>query len=238
MTADVLRGTLRTAQLLIGGQWTQGIDRFAVLYKCNGETIAHCERASKEQVDEAVAAARRSFEEKKLTPYERYEILMRASELILERGDLLAETIVAEAGFLHRRRERGPACRSTSSSAEEGRRSSAKSCRSKAPGNAHRWRHDSGSAWRCLRYHLVQLALNMVAHKVAPRRGREHRGQATAGHSARAAPRLRQPAAARPHQSRAGPGSEVGGWLVANPDISLHSPAAHRWESSFATPSG
>ena len=53
MRTDVLQPEVREAQLLIGGQWTRGVDTFAVLDKFNGATIASCERASKEQVDAA-----------------------------------------------------------------------------------------------------------------------------------------------------------------------------------------
>ena len=75
-------------------------------------------------MDAAVAAARRSFEEKRLTPYERYEILLRASELIIERGELLADTIVAEAGFpyVDAENEVRRAAQTFIVSAEEGKR--------------------------------------------------------------------------------------------------------------------
>jgi succinate-semialdehyde dehydrogenase/glutarate-semialdehyde dehydrogenase len=232
MTADVLRGTLRTAQLLIGGQWTQGIDRFAVLDKFNGETIAHCERASKEQVDAAVAAARRSFEEKKLTPYERYEILMRASELIIERGDLLAETIVAEAGFpfIDAENEVRRAAQTFIVSAEEGKRLVGEVVPIEAaPGNAHRMaftiRVPRGVVCGITSFNSP---LNMVAHKVAPALAAGNTvvikpPQVTPLSAALLAQVLLDAGLPPAHLNLVqGPGSEVGGWLVANPDISFY----------------
>ena len=40
MRTDVLQSEVREAQLLIGGQWTRGVDTFAVLDKFSGATIA------------------------------------------------------------------------------------------------------------------------------------------------------------------------------------------------------
>ena len=49
--------------------------------------------------DAAVASARRSFEQIRLDPQARYRMLMKAAELIESRREMLARTIVAEAGF-------------------------------------------------------------------------------------------------------------------------------------------
>ena len=92
--AGLLRGTL-----FIDGAWAKGTATFSVLDKFSGELVGTAERASKEQVDSAVAAARRSFDAVQLAPYDRYRILMKASELIEARGDSLVDTIVSEAGF-------------------------------------------------------------------------------------------------------------------------------------------
>src|SRR5215208_6258210 len=89
----------RHARLLIAGQWTPGVDRFAVFDKFSGERIGVAERASREQVDSAVAAARHSFDTVRLESYERFRILSRVSELIERRRQELVDTIVAEAGF-------------------------------------------------------------------------------------------------------------------------------------------
>ena len=232
MTSDVLQGDLRHSQLLIGGQWTRGVDRFAVLDKFTGATIAQCERASREQVDAAVAAARRSFEEKKLTPYERYEILMRASQLIIERGDLLAETIVAEAGFpyVDAENEVKRAAQTFIVSAEEGKRLVGEVVPIEAaPGHAHRMaftiRVPRGVVCGITSFNSP---LNMVAHKVAPALAAGNTvvikpPQATPLSAALLVQVLLDAGLPPSHVNLVqGPGSEVGGWLVANPDIAFY----------------
>ena len=81
----------RRAQLLIDGQWIDGVDSFSVLDKFTGKSMGICQRASKEQVDKAVAAAKRSFQQVKLEPSARYKVLMKATELIEARKELLAK---------------------------------------------------------------------------------------------------------------------------------------------------
>ena len=85
--------------MFIAGTWCKGTDSSPVFDKFSGALLGTVERASKEQVDDAVAAARHSFETVKLEPYERYRILLKASELIEQRRDQLARTIVAESGI-------------------------------------------------------------------------------------------------------------------------------------------
>jgi hypothetical protein len=87
------------ASLLIGGEWTAGPATFPVHDKFTGAPIGEADRASKEQVAAAVAAARRSFETQRLTPYDRYRILSRVPELIETHREALVRTIVAETGF-------------------------------------------------------------------------------------------------------------------------------------------
>jgi acyl-CoA reductase-like NAD-dependent aldehyde dehydrogenase len=90
---------LRRARLLIDGSWVDGSETFPVYDKFSGALIGHADRASRQQVDDAVAAAHRSFGQSRLAPYERYTVLRRVCDLIEERRDMLARTIVAEAGF-------------------------------------------------------------------------------------------------------------------------------------------
>ncbi len=233
MKTDVLQSEVREAQLLIGGQWTKGVDTFAVLDKFNGATIARCERASKEQVDAAVAAARRSFEEKRLAPYERYEILIRASQLIIERGELLAKTIVAEAGFpfVDAENEVRRAAQTFIVAAEEGKRLVGEVVPiESAPGNEHRMaftiRVPRGVVCGITSFNSP---LNMVAHKVAPALAAGNTvvikpPQATPLSGALLAQILLDARLPPAHLNLVqGPGSEVGGWLVANPDVAFYS---------------
>ena len=85
--------------MFIAGAWCKGTDSSPVFDKFSGAVAGTVERASKAQVDAAVAAARHSFETVKLEPYERYRILLKASELIEERRNQLGRTIMAEGGI-------------------------------------------------------------------------------------------------------------------------------------------
>src|SRR4029453_2834341 len=96
---DVPASDARRARLLIDGTWTDGVSTVPVYDKFSGLQIGVADRASREQVNAAVAAAHRSFSEHKLDPSERYRILRRAADLIEQKSELLARTITAEAGF-------------------------------------------------------------------------------------------------------------------------------------------
>ena len=67
----------RRARLLIGGQWVEGDGATPVLDKFLGTVIGEVAHAGREQVAQAVAAAKRSFENTPLEPYERYRLLLR-----------------------------------------------------------------------------------------------------------------------------------------------------------------
>jgi acyl-CoA reductase-like NAD-dependent aldehyde dehydrogenase len=84
--------------LYVGGQWVDTEKRFDVLDRYTGQPFATISQASKEHVDLAVASARRSFNQVKLTPYQRYEVLSKLSRLIRENKESLAQTLVREVG--------------------------------------------------------------------------------------------------------------------------------------------
>jgi acyl-CoA reductase-like NAD-dependent aldehyde dehydrogenase len=221
------------ARLLIDGRWCDGVDRFAVLDKYAGAVVGRCERASREQVDAAVAAARRSFDTVKLEPYERYRILMKAAELIVERKALLADTIVAEAGFpyVDADNEVNRAAQTFIVSAEEGKRLAGQVVPIEAaPGHAHRMaftiRVPRGVVCGITSFNSP---LNMVAHKVAPALASGNTvvikpPQATPLSATLLAQVLLDAGLPPSHLNLVhGPGGEVGGWLVANPDIAFYS---------------
>ena len=92
--ANLLRGTL-----FIDGAWAKGTNTFSVLDKFSGDLVGTAERASREQVDGAVAAARRSFDD---GPARALRALSHPDEgRRAHRGTqrFLVDTIVAEAGF-------------------------------------------------------------------------------------------------------------------------------------------
>ncbi len=84
--------------LYIGGEWIDTAKRFDVLDRYTGKPFVTISQASKEHVDLAVQSARGSFNEVKLSPYERYEVLSKLSRLVRENAEMLAETLVREVG--------------------------------------------------------------------------------------------------------------------------------------------
>jgi succinate-semialdehyde dehydrogenase/glutarate-semialdehyde dehydrogenase len=221
-----------TGTLFIDGAWTTGTSRFSVLDKFSGDVIGTAERASREQVDGAVAAARRSFDAVPLEPYDRYRILMKASELIEERRDLLAETIVAEAGFpiSDATNEVSRSAQTFIISAEEGKRLSGEMVPIEAaPGHAHRMaytiRVPRGVVCGITSFNSP---LNMVAHKVAPALASGNTvvikpPQATPLSAALLVQILLDAGLPPGHVNLVqGPGSEIGAWLVANQGIAFY----------------
>ncbi len=86
-------------RLLIDGQWVEAGPAFAVKNKYDGEVLANVPTARREDVDAAVAAARRGAPLMADMPaYKRSEILARTAALIKDRFDDFATTIAAEAG--------------------------------------------------------------------------------------------------------------------------------------------
>jgi phenylacetaldehyde dehydrogenase len=83
-------------QLFINGQWADAASgkTFATPNPATGETLANIAEADAEDIDRAVRAARRAFEEgpwSRMTPSERGRIIWRIGDLILEHTDELAQ---------------------------------------------------------------------------------------------------------------------------------------------------
>jgi aldehyde dehydrogenase (NAD+) len=95
--------TLRNYQLYIGGEWVEatGDDGLDVINPATEESIGAVPQASIADVDRAVAAARRAFEEgawRKLKPRERSDALLRFMQTVADRRAELVDLIIAEAG--------------------------------------------------------------------------------------------------------------------------------------------
>lgn len=93
----------RPFAMLIDGQWVQSIsgDTLDVLDPSAGERIAAVPAGTSEDVDLAVAAARRAFDEGRwtaLTPGRRSQILWKVAELIEERAVELGELETLDSG--------------------------------------------------------------------------------------------------------------------------------------------
>jgi phenylacetaldehyde dehydrogenase len=83
-------------KLLIGGQWVDAASggTFPVYNPATGEVIAHVAEGDKQDIDRAVAAARRAFESgpwPNMTPSERGRLVWKLGDLILEHLEELAE---------------------------------------------------------------------------------------------------------------------------------------------------
>jgi len=223
---------LRRARLLIDGQWVDGTETFPVVDKFSGELIGYADRASRQQVDAAVAAAKRSFDTTRLDPSERYTALRCACDLIERRRDELARTITAEAGFpvADAHNEVTRAIQTLLISAEEGKRLAGEVVPIEAaPGNAHRMaftiRVPRGVVCGITSFNAP---LNFVAHKTAPALASGNTvvikaPQATPFSAALLFEILLDAGIPPGHVNLVqGPGSEVGRWLVENPHIRFY----------------
>jgi phenylacetaldehyde dehydrogenase len=94
--ARVASWLARPKQNLIGGKWVPAASHktFDVFNPADASVIARVPDSDKEDVDRAVAAARRAFESspwRQLTPSERGKLIWRIGDLMLEHADELAE---------------------------------------------------------------------------------------------------------------------------------------------------
>jgi len=223
---------VRQVPLLIGGEWVSGDGTIEVTDKYSGAVIAHAARASREQVDAAVASAKQSFEHHQLEPYRRFEILRKTSELIEQRRSSFVESIVGESGFpvSDANNEVTRAVQTFLLSAEETKRIVGEMVPIQgASGQSHR----TAYTIRVPRGVVCGITsfnspLNMVAHKVAP--------ALAAGNTVVIKPPGATPISAaslceilieaglpRAHVNLIqGPGGQIGNWLTSNPDIRFY----------------
>lgn len=86
-------------KILIGGEWVEKDEKIDVIYPYTQEVIGRVSKATESDVERAVELAQEGAKEmSELTPYERYQILMKASELLKERAEEFAKTLVLEVG--------------------------------------------------------------------------------------------------------------------------------------------
>ena len=91
---------LRT-KLLIGGEWTEGSDRFPTINPATEEVIAEVEEAGAAEVDAAVRSARAAFEDpswREMDPHRRAVLLSRLADLVEENLDFIAATETRDNG--------------------------------------------------------------------------------------------------------------------------------------------
>lgn len=92
---------MRELKLFINNEWVDAEDNatFTTVNPATGEPVSRLAKASKSDVEKAVAAAKAASESwAELYPEERGKLMVRAAELIMERAQELAEIESAETG--------------------------------------------------------------------------------------------------------------------------------------------
>ena len=221
---------VRRARLFVDGAWTEGAaGTRPVVDKYSGETIGVVDAASRQQVDAVVAAARRSFEQTVLDAQQRYTLLMKTASLVEQHRAEFAALITAEVGMpiTDATNEVGRAIQTFIVSAEEAKRLTGEVVPIEgAPGQAHRMaftiRVPRGVVCGITSFNSP---LNMVAHKVAPALASGNTvvikpPDVTPLTATRLFELLLEAGWPPAHINLIhGPGSELGPWLVENPDI-------------------
>src|SRR5437867_9056883 len=100
--ASFLKG--QPKKLRVGGKWTDAADgkTFETLDPASGEVLARVAEAGAEDVDRAVAAARRSFEAgtwRELPPAERAKVLWKIGDMLEERATEFAQLETLDNGM-------------------------------------------------------------------------------------------------------------------------------------------
>jgi len=86
-------------KMLVGGEWKDSPQKIEVVYPYTGEVIGRVPQGTEEDVLKAIESAKEGFKElSSMTAYRRYEILMKASEILKERAEEFAKTLVYEVG--------------------------------------------------------------------------------------------------------------------------------------------
>ncbi|MHA2959307.1 aldehyde dehydrogenase family protein [Priestia megaterium] len=83
--------------LYVNGEWETTAEKMEVLNKYTQQPAAEISVATKNDVNKAVASAKDALKNA-FSPYERYEVLMKAAELLLSRQEEFAEILATEVG--------------------------------------------------------------------------------------------------------------------------------------------
>jgi len=97
------KANLRPGKLLIDGQWVDGTKKFATINPATEEVLTEISEASSGDVDRAVQAARRAFEDRngpwrKLSASERGRLIWKLADLVEKNIDELAELETLDNG--------------------------------------------------------------------------------------------------------------------------------------------
>ncbi|MBI2506198.1 MAG: aldehyde dehydrogenase family protein [Candidatus Latescibacteria bacterium] len=160
-------------KMYIGGAWVEGKEKIEVLNPFDGSVLDTVPKATPQDVETALASAARGAQAMaKLTAYQRYQILHKASELMAERLEDLGRTITLEEGkvIAEGRGEAARAQETITLSAEEAKRLSGETLPLDGASNG------AGKFGFTLRVPCGVVAavtpfnfpLNLVCHKVGP----------------------------------------------------------------------
>jgi acyl-CoA reductase-like NAD-dependent aldehyde dehydrogenase len=155
----------------INGQWISDQNTIPVLNKYTGEEISRVGNASRKVVYEAVTNALETFQTKKLSTNQRYEILMRAAEIAKKRKEELAMILVHEVGKVLKdaRAEIDRGIQTMIASAEEAKRIAGTGIPLGQPGNENKMaftvRVPVGVIGAITPFNFP---FNLTIHKVAP----------------------------------------------------------------------
>ncbi|MEL7568739.1 MAG: aldehyde dehydrogenase family protein, partial [Dehalobacterium sp.] len=89
---------MKQYKILINGVWTETGRWIDVIDKYRLEPFASIAAADYNLVNKAVDAANKAWKENPLTPFQRYEILMKGAQIIKRRQEEIAETLSREVG--------------------------------------------------------------------------------------------------------------------------------------------
>jgi len=112
-------------KMLVGGEWIDKSEKIEVVYPYTGEVIGRVPQGTEEDVLTAIERAQEGFRKmSSLTAYERYSLLMKAADLLRNRSEEFARTLVLEVGKTIReaRAEVARAVQTLIFSAEEAKR--------------------------------------------------------------------------------------------------------------------
>lgn len=88
----------KSYDLYIGGEWVKTDSYIPVYHKYTGACIAQIAKAEQHHVSDAVEKASKTFKQDSLTPFQRYQILLKASELMEARRDEMELSLIREVG--------------------------------------------------------------------------------------------------------------------------------------------
>ncbi|MGP4076535.1 aldehyde dehydrogenase family protein [Halobacillus sp. K22] len=163
---------VKSYKLYINGEWIDTDDKLEVLNKYTQETYAEVAKASEKEVNQAIEAAQEAYKNRQMTPYKRYEILKRVSELLVENKEELAKNMTMEAGkpLKQTRTEVDRASQTIELSAEEAKRVHGEGVPVEAaPGSENRMAFTIKVPVGVVgAISPFNFPINLVAHKIAP----------------------------------------------------------------------